>query len=65
MTADTSTTITIEVLQDRIAGLVLERQALRAGKADRAELERNRLEIASHQRQLSRALIARYLPVAA
>jgi hypothetical protein len=41
--------------------LVAQRQALREGEADRAELESNRLELASRQRELSYALIGRHL----
>ena len=49
----------VEDLQEAISRLVAERQALRDGNAGHAELESNRLEIASKQRQLSYALIAR------
>jgi hypothetical protein len=52
----------VETLQDRIAGLVYERQELRAARADRERLERNRLEITDLQQRLSRALIARHTP---
>ena len=55
----------VETLTERIAQLVSERQALRACAADRAALERNRLEIAELQRRLSEALIVRYLSDAA
>jgi hypothetical protein len=52
----------VETLQERIAGLVYERQELRAARADRERLEHNRLEIADLQQRLSRALIARHNP---
>jgi hypothetical protein len=52
----------VETLQGRIADLVYERQELRAARADRERLERNRLEIADLQQRLSRALIARHTP---
>ena len=46
----------------RIAGLVAERQDLRAREASIASLERNRLQIARAQWELGHALIERYLP---
>jgi hypothetical protein len=55
----------VETLQERIAGLVYERQELRAARADRERLEHNRLEIADLQQRLSRALIARHTPAPA
>lgn len=55
----------IQALRDRIARLVSERQALRAAAAGTAELERNRLEIARLQQQLSSALIRHFGPAAA
>jgi hypothetical protein len=53
---------TPEVLLERVAILVHERQALRARGAGRAALERNRAEITRAQWELSRALIARHHP---
>ena len=49
-----------ETLLDRVAELVNQRQAMRAAGAGRAELERNRAEIARAQWELSRALISRH-----
>jgi hypothetical protein len=51
----------VETLQERIGGLVGERQLLRAACADRDALEQNRRQIADLQQRLSMALIARYL----
>ena len=53
-------TPTPEDLLERVAELVNERQVLREGGAGRAELERNRSEIARAQWDLSRALITRH-----
>jgi hypothetical protein len=58
-------TESVEALTERIQVLVGERQALRAAGANVAALERNRLEIARLQQLLSRALIQRYVSVAA
>jgi hypothetical protein len=55
----------VEILTQRIQTLVGERQALRGAGAQLAALEQNRLEIARLQQLLSRALIQRYLFVAA
>jgi hypothetical protein len=51
-----------EELTTRIAGLVAERQELRARDASEASLERNRLQIARAQWELAHALIERHLP---
>jgi hypothetical protein len=50
----------VEVLQTEISLLCSQRQHLRASGAEEAELERNRLEIARLQWELSHALIVRY-----
>jgi phosphoribosyl 1,2-cyclic phosphodiesterase len=55
----------VERLQEQLRMLVAERQTLREREADRAELESNRLELASRQRELSHALIRRHLRRAA
>jgi hypothetical protein len=53
---------TVGSLTERIGALVTERQRLRADGAGSDELERNRLELARAQQELSRLLIAPYLP---
>jgi hypothetical protein len=47
----------VERLRERIGELVRERQDLRTAAASRASLERNRLQLASRQSELGRALI--------
>jgi hypothetical protein len=56
-----ATAESVEHLLERVASLSLERQALRARGAGTRTLERNRIEIARTQWQLSYALIERYL----
>ena len=51
----------VECLQEAVRALVSQRQALHDRDAGRDELETNRLELVSRQRQLSHALIDRYL----
>lgn len=53
---------TVESLNVRISTLCAERQALRTDGAGETALERNRVQIARAQWQLSHALIERYLP---
>ena len=52
----------MEALEERIAALVAQRQALRERGADPEALERNRRRLARSQWELSFALIERYLP---
>jgi hypothetical protein len=52
----------VETLQERVAALALERQELRVSGADPRALERNRVELARAQWELSHALIERHLP---
>jgi hypothetical protein len=54
-------TESVEFLRERISCLCLERQSLRARGAGAVALERNRVQIARAQWQLSYALIERYL----
>ena len=58
----TSASVEVEVLQDRLRRLLRERETLRTGDADRGALERNRCAIVAAQWELSRALIARHHP---
>jgi hypothetical protein len=51
----------VEWQQRALEMLVAERQALRERNAGREALESNRLEVARRQRELSHALIHRYL----
>jgi hypothetical protein len=55
----------VEDLQAEIGVLTAERQHLRSSGSDEADLERNRLEIARLQWELSHALIGRYARTAA
>jgi FtsZ-binding cell division protein ZapB len=52
----------VEELKTHLDRLTAERQQLRTNAAEADVLERNRLEIAQAQWQLSYALIDRYLP---
>jgi hypothetical protein len=53
---------TVESLTLHISTLTTERQALRTSGASETVLERNRVQIARAQWELSYALIERYLP---
>jgi hypothetical protein len=55
-------TESVEALTSQLNELSRERQELRAGNADAAALEQNRIAIVEAQWALSRALIDRYLP---
>jgi len=55
----------VEDLQAEIGVLTAERQRLRTTGSNESDLERNRLEIARLQWELSHALIGRYLRTAA
>jgi hypothetical protein len=50
------------MLTMRVAGLVAERQELRESGASQTALERNRIQLARAQWELSHALIDRHLP---
>jgi hypothetical protein len=54
--------LSVEALALRHQELVQERQELRSAAASDATLERNRVQIARCQFELSHALIERYLP---
>jgi hypothetical protein len=56
---------TVESLTQQISALTTERQALRTNGATETALERNRVQIARAQWELSYALIERYLPSSA
>jgi hypothetical protein len=60
-----STVRPVEALLDRVGELAGERQRLRLEGAAQGTLERNRIEIAQTQWELSYALIARYVDTAA
>lgn len=57
--------VTVEALMQEIGELTTDRQRLRDRNAPPAKLERNRIQLARKQWQLSHALIERYLPGAA
>ena len=57
--------VSAEELNARLETLVAERQELRSRAASARALERNRLQIARTQWELSHVLIDHYLPVAA
>jgi len=54
------TDASVEILLQRIAALVSQRQELRVAHGRVSELERNRIQIADCQRKLNHALINRY-----
>jgi hypothetical protein len=60
-----ASTRSVEDLQNEIGVLTAERQRLRTTGSNETDLERNRLEIARLQWELSHALIGRYLRTAA
>lgn len=53
---------TVEVLLEQISDLTIERQRLRDLGSTSVRLERNRVQLARKQWELSHALIERYLP---
>jgi hypothetical protein len=55
----------VEGIRRRIEMMVAARQALRAAGSPELELEQNRLRIVRLQQELSRALIALYVPAPA
>jgi len=59
---ESASTSTVESLAEEIAGIVVERQRLRAGGATREALEENRRGLADAQNRLSQLLIERHLP---
>jgi hypothetical protein len=59
---ESRSTSTVETLAEEIAGIVVERQRLRAGGATRTALEENRRSLAAAQHRLSQLLIERHLP---
>ena len=65
LTPQHAPTQSVEDLQAAIGVLCVERENLRASGSDDRDLERNRLEIARLQWELSHALIGRYARTAA
>lgn len=55
---------TVEGLTEEIGRIVIERQELRAARAGDDLLEENRRRLVDAQNELSKLLLARYLPVA-